>query len=414
MSIRKRKWTTKAGVERQAWLVDYVDQHGARRNRNFTKKKDADAYQSSVKIEVSRGTHTPDSQSITVAEAATLWLKTCENQGLERGTQVMYGEHCRLHILPYLGRMKLSQLSTTAIREFEDRLRSGMPALGAPEGKARSTAMMKKIRTSLGSLIADAQERGLVARNVVRELRSARRRGGERRAERRQKGKLRVGVDIPTRDEIKALVGALHGRWRPVLLTAIFTGLRASELRGLRWDDVDLTKRELHVRQRADRYNQIGKPKSEAGERTVPLDTLVTNALRQWKLASKTKDLVFPTSNGKVDYLANIIRCGLKPAMVRAGITVAALDRDGKPLVGKDGRPALRPKYTGLHTLRHFYASWCINRVEDGGLGLPPKVVQERLGHSSITMTYDVYGHLFPRGEDHTEQMDAAVRLLLG
>ena len=56
---------------------------------------------------------------------------------------------------------------------------------------------------------------------------------------------------------------AAKGRWRPILLTAIFTGLRASELRGLRWADVDLEKRELHVRQRADRYSAIGKPKSE-------------------------------------------------------------------------------------------------------------------------------------------------------
>ena len=56
----------------------------------------------------------------------------------------------------------------------------------------------------------------------------------------------------------------LQGRWRPLILTAIFTGLRASELRGLRWEDVDLKKRELHVRQRADKFNTIGKPKSAA------------------------------------------------------------------------------------------------------------------------------------------------------
>jgi hypothetical protein len=50
-------------------------------------------------------------------------------------------------------------------------------------------------------------------------------------------------------------------------------------------------------------------------------------------------------------------------------------------------------KYTGLHSLRHFFASWCINQPQMGGLGLPPKVVQERMGHSSITMTMEVYGH---------------------
>lgn len=70
-------------------------------------------------------------------------------------------------------------------------------------------------------------------------------------------------------------------------------------------------------------------------------------------------------------------------------------------------------KYTGLHSLRHFYASWCINRRAAGGLELPPKIVQERLGHSSNLMTMDVYGHLFPRGDDSAEMADAE-RALLG
>jgi integrase len=69
-------------------------------------------------------------------------------------------------------------------------------------------------------------------------------------------------------------------------------------------------------------------------------------------------------------------------------------------------------KYGGTHAFRHFYASWCINRRQDGGLELPIKTVQQRLGHSSIVMTSDVYGHLFPRGDDGSE-MAAAEKLLL-
>src|SRR5262249_60239719 len=130
-----------------------------------------------------------------------------------------------------------------------------------------------KILKSRSAIIADAQERGLVAQNVVRGLHA--RRGKERHADRRQKGKLKIGVDIPTPDEVRAIIAHLDGRWRPLLLTAIFTGLRASELRGLRWDDVDFKRGELHVRQRADRHGKIGRPKSAAGERTVPLPPLV-------------------------------------------------------------------------------------------------------------------------------------------
>jgi integrase len=263
--------------------------------------------------------------------------------------------------------------------------------------------MVRKIRVSLSSLLSDAQERGLVSRNVVRDLRRTRARGVERKAERRQKGKLKVGVDIPTREEIKAIVEAAKGRWRPILLTAIFTGLRASELRGLRWADIDLDKRELHVRQRADRYSAIGKPKSESGERTVPLTPIVANTLREWKLACPKSEagLVFPSSGGLVEHHKNIIERGLIPTLIGAGITADA-----------EGTEEKRAKYTGLHSLRHFYASWCINRRVDGGLELPAKVVQERLGHSSIMMTMDVYGHLFPRGDDSAE-LEAAERSLL-
>jgi integrase len=64
-----------------------------------------------------------------------------------------------------------------------------------------------------------------------------------------------------------------------------------------------------------------------------------------------------------------------------------------------------------MHALRHFYASWCINRRKDGGLELPPKTVQTRLGHASIVMTLDIYGHLFPSGDDGTE-LAAAARAL--
>ena len=130
----------------------------------------------------------------------------------------------------------------------------------------------------------------------------------------------------------------------------------------------------------------------------VPLSPHTLNTLREWKLQCPNSDqeLVFPNGKGNVESLANIITRGLIPAQIAAGV------------VTKDGTA----KYTGMHTLRHFYASWCINRKEDGGIGLPPKIVQERLGHSSITMTMDVYGHLFPRGDDAKELAEAESALL--
>ena len=248
----------------------------------------------------------------------------------------------------------------------------------------------------------------------MRDLRRKRRRGKERNAEKRQKGKLKIGVDISSPAEVKAIIGNVKGRWRPLLIVATFTGLRASELRGLRWKDIDLKKGELHVHQRADRFNEIGKPKSAAGERVVPFGKFVVNTLKEWKLACPKSDgdLAFPNGDGHVESLANIINRGLVPAQIAARVTVHLLDNQSKPKLDEDGKPMIKAKYTGLHSLRHFYASWCINRPEEGGLGLPPKIVQERLGHSSITMTYDRYGHLFPRGDD-AKEIDPAEAALL-
>ena len=72
----------------------------------------------------------------------------------------------------------------------------------------------------------------------------------------------------------------------------------------------------------------------------------------------------------------------------------------------------MKAKYTGLHALMHFYASWCINRKQDGGLELPLKNVQVRLGHASIKMTADVYGHLFESQDDAAGLAEAERGLL--
>ena len=171
----------------------------------------------------------------------------------------------------------------------------------------------------------------------------------------------------------------------------------------------------LHVHQRADRYQQIGAPKSAAGERAVPVPGATLACLREWKLACPKGplDLVFPTGTGTVESLANLRNRVLLPLMIEAGVSLLQKDASGKVVHGEDGKPVRLAKYTGFHSLRHFFASWCINRKTDGGLELPAKVVQERLGHATIVMTLDRYGHLFPRGDD-TAELTAAEEALLG
>jgi integrase len=382
MSVRKRTWTTSKGEERTAWLVDYRDAEGHRRFETFERKKDADARAAKVAVRIEEGVHVAASKSPTVKQAGEDWIKAAEKR-LERATVLQYRELFNLHIVPFLGSVKLSKLAPADIRRFKDRLHD----------EGRSPAMVRKAASALGSLIADAVELGQAARNPVRELSRNKKQNGDR-----HEAKLEVAKDIPTTDEIRAILASARGRWRPLLLTAAYTGLRASELRGLRWSDVDFAKRELHIRQRADRYNKMGSPKSKGSRRAVPFGKVVANTLKEWKLACPKgeDDLVFPNKSGKIENLANIIQRGFMPTQIAAGVVA----------------PEGKAKYTGLHALRHFYASWCINRVEDGGLGLPPKNVQERLGHSSITLTLNTYGHLFKAGD--SQELDAAELRLIG
>ena len=241
--------------------------------------------------------------------------------------------------------------------------------------------MSQKVLQSFRSLISDAHSRGTVAQDVARGVTI------------KAKGRLKKKVTIPTFAEAKAMIETVEGHWRPLIITVVFTGMRASELRGLAWENVDFKKNVIHVRQRADRWNQIGEPKSEASMRDIPMPPMVLNTLKEWKLACPKGDLglVFPNGRGKVESLSNIWNRGLRPLQKSCGI------------VGKDGKL----KY-GLHALRHFYASWLIDR------GFAPKKVQVFMGHASINMTMDVYGHLFPNPEDDHEQLAAAELALIG
>jgi len=365
----------------EAWIADFTDGTGKRHIRTFQQKKKADAYEAKVRVEVGSGTYVALDSEKTVAAAAEDWIKRVEANGMrgegaaERATVRQYRQHVDLHIVPRIGTARLAKLTKTDIEKFRDGLLEG-----SGEHKALSRELARKVLTSLKSLLKVAHCSHVTADVII---------GKKKRHER----PLEIGRDIPTRDEVKQLLGAAkEGRQRALLLTAALTGLRASELRGLRWADVDLKAGELRVRQRADRFNNIGAPKTSESRRTIPLAPDLSLALKAWKLKCLKEgdlDLVFPTSTGAIEHHKNMDRT-LGSIRKAAGI----------------GR-----RY-GLHSFRHFFASWCVNAKSKGGRELPAKEVQTLLGHSSIVMTLDRYGHLFPDGTDRAE-LAASARALL-
>jgi integrase len=364
-SIRKRTWKSN-GIEKSAWIVDYFDQSNVKRRKTFATKKYAVDWTTTALHEVKQGVHTPASTSVTVTRAGEMWIENCEAEKLERSTVNQRRQHLKHHINPYLGGIRLSELTTPSINQFDRQLRAA----------GRSLAMRRKIITTIKTLLSFAQNDGLVAQNVAAAVRVK----GDEREE--NKGPLREGVDYPSRTQLKLLMDNAAPRWRPLLVTAMFTGMRASELRGLPWSDVDLENGTIHVRQRADAWSKIGKPKSKAGKRDIPLAPIVTNTLREWKLTCPKGDLglVFPNGLGNVESIQNWYKRFWVPVQEQCGLP-----------------------HFGFHALRHVAASLFI-----AYLNWTPKRVQEVMGHSSITVTYDTYGHLF---QDKAADRDAMKKL---
>jgi integrase len=378
-TVRKRVRTSgKGGAVRTTWLADYVDQNGKRHNRTFATRKAADAFLLMAKGEVRDGLHTPDADSITVAEAAELWLKYCQVEKREAGTLRLYAQYARLHINPLIGSRKLSRLTAPVVQNFRDAVL-----------QRNSRRQAKGVLCALKGILKDSMRRGYLAQNVAaavsiddstRELRP-----------------LEFGHDIASKEDIRAILEHASGVHRPRLVALIFTGMRASELRALFWSHIDFEKRQLQVRQRADHpWNRIGATKSRNGYRDIPLAPFALNVLKEWQQACPDSELglAFPGSRGRVMSHGTLQR-SFDDAQIAAGI------------VAVDAKGRLRPKYH-LHALRHFFATWAIEQ------GFTPKRLQALLGHGSIRMTFDTYGHLFPNPEDDHARFAAGELALVG
>ena len=379
--VRKRVRARRNGEVTVTWFVDYYDQHGQRHYKTFHTKRAADAWLTDTRSDLKAGLHVPDRNSITVAEAVRLWLERRELRGAERGSLRTYGQYARLYIVPLLGTRKLSSLTSPAVEAFYDALLKGDLERRRP---AASKHRAKAVLWTLKTILADMQRRQLVGQNVALPVKIEDNKRDERPVE--------IGVDVPSKAEVNTILQHAEGKVRTRLLVALLTGVRSSELRALTWSSVDFAANALHVRSRADWWGTIGAPKSKHGYRDIPMVPMLVNALKEWRLACpRTElDLVFPGRAGAV-----LNPTGLNHSFHAAQRLAGVVDEQGEP------------KY-GMHSLRHFFASLGIEQ------GFSPKRLQTLLGHGSIKMTYDIYGHLFPSPEDDQARLAAGTRFLLG
>lgn len=371
--VKKRTWTNSKGEPRSAWKVDWTDQHGNRERRQFDTKREADAFRVTIEGQLKDGTYRADARSVTVAEAATAYIEmmTGRHERKERVTgaylDLLKGivanfidptDESNTDFRDGVGRHKLAQLTARAVTDFRDRLRLA----------GTTPYHTKRILGVLSRILDHAIGQDLLAVNMAR---------GVKVIGRRDEASVKVTPPPKT-----ALIAILKKADPDVALRIRFaasTGLRASEQWAIRWRHVDLEAGLATIETRVDRYGDEDTTKTTAGVRDVPLGEGLVTALKAWKLRSKFSTaghLVFPNTKGGFTGHVNF------------------LHRKFEPLFGDDV-----PRFT-WHGLRHFAISTWIEH------GLAPKTVQTFAGHSSLQVTMDRYGHLFP-SDDHRKAMDA-------
>jgi integrase len=330
--------------------------------KSFRELSEARAWRQESQVALRKGLLRSPSQ-ITLAEAAEEWLAAAET-GLIRtrsgetykpSAVRAYRQALNQRALPHLGHKRLSSITFTMLQDFADQL----SAQGLSPSTVRNTLL------PLRAIYRRAHHRGLVAVNPTLKLALPAVRGRRDR--------------IAAPAEVGPLLDALQPSDRAIYATALYAGLRAGELQALQWDDIDLQTNLIHIRQGWDARAGFITPKSRAGNRRVPITATLRRELLNHRLhqGNGGTGFVFPSTR--------------KPTRPFAPRTLAL--HTNKAWKNKKLTPI------GLHECRHSYAAYMI------AAGINTKALSTYMGHSSITITLDRYGHLLPGNETHAAQL---------
>lgn len=356
MSIRKRTWVS-GGQQKSAWVLVYSNGDRTRKQETFSTKREAERRRNVISAELDRGSHVSLADSITVTQAGQLWIERAISEGLEKSTYEEYRRVLRLHIVPRIGHIKLATLTRASVEDIRDKLLRELPSKTAARVFSYFKIIMKL-----------AHDKDKVFTNVSEKVKIVTSKRHRHRPEFFQMEEVNAALSASSKLGPKYSAFA-HLFW--------LHGLRSSEGRGLSWEAINLEKGRVAISQRADRWRTIGPPKSETSFRTIPLTPSCIKALKAWESEVKPAldDLVFPDTEGRpMTYFQQISQL-YDPIMFESGLT--------KAVMGK-----LR-HLRSLHATRHTTASIWIE------MGFSAKRIQTLMGHSSIQITFDLYGHIF-------------------
>lgn len=361
-------------------------------------KRDAIKVRDQIKRDRENGL-TADGNKTTFAEFAEQWQTSREASNELSTRTIKEGRYIIKRVKPYIGDMKLTDITARHIESLYSELRKD-----SRTGKPLSGTTMRKFHTILKQIMQRAVDLDYILRNPCARVKAPKKDTVERRALTEQQAqKLTKRIDESEAEILREVAekeqrqferGNGFGRsqvrgisdlaYLNAIRVVLATGLRRGEVLGLTWHNVDLKRGTIRVEQKLDSYGNIGKPKSEAGRRTLSIGKQTVEHLKRWK-------------KQQAAFL-------LKLSITQSPDTfVCCSDTGGMSNLNNFGRwwNAWRaPEFDGwkIHELRHTQATHLIKN------GVDIKTVQTRLGHSTAALTLDTYAHAVPEKDEEAAE----------
>jgi integrase len=336
---------------RNRLVIDFYDQHGKRRWKTLKKgttQRDARKVLREIEESIEKGSYLAPTDVPAFSRVADAWLKI-KKPNIRHSTYKQYAGHVENHLKPYFGNTPINRVNNyDSVERYVKHC----------QDEGMSTAMLKKTLVTLGGIFTYACRKRYIAYNPVRDIEKPKGRSTTEEAK---------DITILTPEQIRALIDAAPDlKSKTLFMTAIGTGMRQGELLGSEWDDLDWVSGQIQVK-RTFNYKRFYEPKSKTSRRKIDLAPQLIAQLKEWQLACPPNKLglIFPNEDGNPMNDSNLRSRIFDPALKKAKI------------------PKIR-----FHDLRHCYASLLIEQGES------PKYIQNQMGHSSINVTFDIYGHL--------------------
>jgi integrase len=353
--------------------VASVDQgwgNGRRQRKQLYARTQKEAYEKlfAARRMVDDGLSLPP-ERLTLGHFLNDWLRDVAS-GKRPSTYIRYEQLLRLHVLPALGSRPIGRVNPKELSAlYAAKRRTGL-----------SPASIERVHSALHRALADAVRWGLMPRNICDLVKPARAPKYEART-------------FSIEEAQRFIAAAENDPLRALYLLAISTGMREGELLALKWQDLDLDARRLEVRRSIRRISGTGfvefEPKSVRGRRLVVLSSIAADALRQHRVTQAEERLRAPAWDDQDRVFPNQVGRPVEPGNLR--------NRHFYPLLVRAELPHIR-----FHDLRHSAATLLL------AMGVHLKIVQEMLGHSTITVTADLYSHVLPSmQQEPAEKMGA-------